>query len=169
MSILKWQSNSSSNFESFFIVMTYNSSINLKLAHFLLWTKESHQGPNFDTFKWSGKNLPNFSYQFSNYKSLFLRILHHSSVPWKITPLYFFSSNNIYFAQKEPIKVKIFETECSGQNLSNSSCQFWNDKLIPYQILNHSSMSWKMTPLHFFSLNNIYFAQKKRIKVSECS
>ena len=32
---------------------------------------------------------------------------------------------NTYFAQKEPIKVKIFETfECSGQNLSNSLCQF---------------------------------------------
>ena len=29
---------------------------------------------------------------------------------WKITLLYFFSSNNTYFAQKEPIKVKIFET-----------------------------------------------------------
>ena len=156
MSILKWQSNSSSNFESFFIVMTYNSSINLKLAHFLLWTKESHQGPNFDTFKWSGKNLPNFSCQFSNYKSLFLRILHHSSVPWKITPLYFFSSNNIYLTQKEPIIVNIFETfECSGQNLSNFSCQFWNDKLIPYQILYHSSVSWKIIPPYFFSSKNI--------------
>ena len=170
MSILKCQSNSSSNFASFFIVMTYNSSINFKLGHFLLWTKESHQGPNFDTFKCSGKNLPNFSGQFSNHKLLFLRILHYSSVPWKITPLFFFSSNNLYFAQKEPIKVKIFETsECSGQNLSNSLCQFWNDKLIPYQILHHSSVSWKMTNLHFFSLNNIYFAQKKRIKVSEYS
>ena len=55
---------------------------------------------------------------------------------WKIPPLYFFSSNNIYFAQKESIKVKILETfECSGQNLSNSLCQFWNDKSIPLQIL----------------------------------
>ena len=44
-----------------------------------------------------------------------------SSVSWKIIPLYFFSSSNIYFAQTGPIKVKIFETfECSGQNLSNS-------------------------------------------------
>ena len=117
----------------------------------------------------SGQNLSNSSCQFWNNKSI-LQILYHSSEPWKIISLYFFSSNNIYVVQKEPIKVKIVETlECSGQNLSNSSCQFWNDKLIPYQILNHSSMSWKMTPLHFFSLNNIYFAQKKRIKVSECS
>ena len=85
---------------------------------------------------------------------------------WKITPLYFFSSNNIYFAQKEPIKVKIFETfECSGQNLSNSLCQFWNDKSIPLQILYPPSVSWKITPLYFFSSNNIYFAQKEPLKV----
>ena len=35
--------------------------------------------------------------------------MYPSSVSWKITPLYFFSSNNIYFAQKEPIKLNIFE------------------------------------------------------------
>ena len=117
----------------------------------------------FDTFKCSGQTLLNSLCQFWN-KSIPLQILHPSSVSWKITPLYFFSSNNIYFAQKEPIKVKIFETECSGQNLSNSSCQFWNDKLIPFQILYHSSVSWKITPLYFFCSNKIYFAQKEPIK-----
>ena len=100
---------------------------------------------------------------------------HHSSISWKITPLYFFSSSNIYFAQKKPIKVNIFETfECSGQNLSNSLCQFWNNKSISLQILYPSSVSWKITPLYFFSSNNIYFVQKKLIKVKtfetfECS
>ena len=45
----------------------------------------------------------------------------------------FFSSNNIYFAQKEPIKVKIFETfKHTDQNLSNSLCQFSNDKSINF-------------------------------------
>ena len=39
-------------------------------------------------------------------RSVFIQILHHYSVSWKITPLYFFSSNLIYFGQKEPIKVK---------------------------------------------------------------
>ena len=120
----------------------------------------------------------------------------------------FFSSNNIYFAQKEPIKGKIFETsKCSlknfmapfygwgstasrleplrggsllfttkfpevpgthfidlgrmkgrpwshpavlntgpldwesSQTMSNSSCQFSNDKSIPLQILYHPSVS----------------------------
>ena len=86
---------------------TYNSSVNFKLKHFLLWTKGSHQSPNFDTFKCSGENLPNSSCHFPSNKSVFLQILHHSSVSWKITPLYFFSSNNIHFAQKKPIEVKI--------------------------------------------------------------
>ena len=89
------------------------------------------------------------------------------SVSWKRTPLYFFSSNNIYFPQKEPIKMTIFETfECSGQILSNSLCQFWNDKLIHLQILYPSSVLWKIIPLYFFSSKNIYFAEKEPIKMT---
>ena len=104
--------------------------------------------------------------QFWNDKSLPLQILYPSSVSWKITPLYFFSSNNIYFAQKEPIKMKIFETfECSGQILSNSFCQFWNDMSIPLQIFYLFSVSWKVIPLYFFSSKNTNFAQKEPSKM----
>ena len=115
------------------------------------------------------------SCQFWNNKLIPLQTLYPSSVSWKITPLYFLSSNYIYFAQKEPVKVKFFDTfECSGQNLSNSFCQFWNDKSIPLQILYPFSVSWKIAPLYFLSWNNIYFAQKELIKVNlfdtfECS
>ena len=162
MSILKWQVNLSSNFTSFFIVMTYNSSINFKLIHFLLWTKGSHQGPNFDTFKCSRENLPNFSYHSLNHKSVFLRILtakYDSSVLFYLI--------KYILCSKEPIKLKTFATiDCSGQSLSNSSYQFWNDKLIPYQVLYHSLVSWKITTMYFFSSNNIYFAQKERMKVN---
>ena len=175
MSVLKRQVNSSSNFALFFIVMTHNSSANFKVIPFLLWTKGSNQSSNFDTFKCSGENFPNYSCHFPSNKTVFLQILHHYSVSWKITPLYFFSWINIYFPQKAPIKLKIFETfECSGQHLSNSLCQLWNDKSIPLQILYPSSVSWKITPLEFFSSNNIYFARKETIKVKifetfECS
>ena len=78
--------------------------------------------PPFYFLKWnrcfSGcENLPNSSCHFGKHKSIFLQILHQSSVPSNITPLYFFSSNIIYFVQKDPIKVQIFETfEFSGQN-----------------------------------------------------
>ena len=61
-----------------------------------------------------------------NLVSLFSFMKDYSSV--------LFSSNNTYFAQKESIKVNMFETsECSGQILLNSLCQFWN-KSIPLQI-----------------------------------
>ena len=113
--------------------------------------------------------MPNSSCCFPSNKSIPVQILYPSSFSRKITPLYFFSSNNIYFAQKKIIKVKIFENfECSGQNLSNSLRQFWNDKTIPLQILYPYSISWKITSLHFFSSNNIYFPQKEHIKMKIC-
>ena len=87
--------------------MTQNSSVNFKLIHFLLWIKRYHLNPNFETFKCSGENFPYSSSHFPNQKSVFLQILHHSSVSWKVTSLYFFKSNVIYFAQKEPIKKEI--------------------------------------------------------------
>ena len=133
--------------------------------HALFWTKGSHQSPNFDTSKCSGENLPNSWCHFPNHKSVFLQTLHDSSVPWKITPLYLFRSNVKYFARKEPVKVQILETfECSDQNSPNS-CHFWNNKLVFLQILHHSSVSWDITPLYFFSWNFIYFQQKELIKV----
>ena len=120
----------------------------------------------FEAFKCSGQILSNSLCQFWNDKSIPLQILNLSSVSWKIIPRYFFSSNDTYFAQKEPIKVEIFETfECSGQILLNSLCQFWNDKSIPLQILYLSSVSWKIITLYFFSSKNIYFAQKKPSKM----
>ena len=121
-------SHSSSNFALFFIFMTHNSSANFKVIPFLLWTKGSHQCPNFDindTFKCSGENFPNFSNLFSNQKSFFLQNLHISSRSWKVTPLYLCSSNNINLGHKEPIKTQICYTlERLGQNLWISLCQF---------------------------------------------
>ena len=76
MSILKWQINSSSNFASFFIVITHSSFVNFRLIHFLLCAKEFHQSPNFDTFECSDENFSNFLCHFSNNKSVFLQILH---------------------------------------------------------------------------------------------
>ena len=120
----------------------------------------------FETFECSGEILSNALCQFWNNESITLQILYPSLVSWKITPLYFFGSSNIYFARKQLIKVKIFETfKCSGQNLSNSLPQFLNNKSIPLEILYPSSVSWKVTPLYFFGSSNIYFAQKEHIKM----
>ena len=120
----------------------------------------------FETFKCSGQILSNSLCQFWNDESIPLQILYPSSVSWRITPLYFFSSNNIYFAHKEPIKIKIFETfKCSGQNSSKSSCQFWNDKSIPLQVLHHSSFSWHITPLWILSWYFFNFGLKDPINI----
>ena len=127
--------------------------------------------PPFNFLKWNRyfsawENLENSSCNFWKHDSVFLQILHHPSVSWNITPLYFLSSNIRYFPRKEPIKVQIFETfECSGQNLSNSSCKFWNNKSIPLQILHHSSASWNITPLWIFTSYIFYFGYKDPIKV----
>ena len=119
----------------------------------------------FETFECSGQILSNFLCQFWNDELIPLQILYRSSVSWKITPLYFFSSKNIYFAQKEHIKMKIFETfKSSGQNPSNISCQFWNDKPIPLQILHHYSLSWHITPLWILSSCFFYFRLNDPIK-----
>ena len=101
-------------------------------------------------FECSSQTLSNSLCQFRNDKSIPLQILNPSSVSWKIISLHFFSSNNIYFVRKEPIKVKLFETfECSGQNFSNSLYRFRNDKSIPLQILYLSSVSWKINSMYF--------------------
>ena len=140
MSILK-QVSSCSNFVSFFVAMKGNSTLNFKMTHFLLWTTGSHQSSTCDTFKCSGKNLPNSSYHFPSNKSVFLQILHHSSMSWKITPFYFFSSNNMYFAQKDPVKVKIFwDYWVLRSKFVKFRLQFWNDKSVSLKIFYPSSV-----------------------------
>ena len=102
--------------------------------------------------------MPNSSCHFPNHKSVVLQVLHHSSVSWKITSLYFFRWNIQYFAQQEPIKVQIFQTfECSGQNSPNS---FLKQQISFFQILHHFSGLWYITPLYF-----LYFQQKEPIKL----
>ena len=152
------------------ISLYFFSSKNIYFAQ-----KEPIKKKIFETFECSSQILSNFLCQFWNNKLNPLQTLYPCLVSWKIIPLCFFSSKNIYFAQKEPIKMKILETfECLGQILSNSLCQFWNDKSIPFQILYPSSVSWKIILLYFFSSKNIYFAQKEPIKMKifetfECS
>ena len=149
-SILNWQVNSFSIFALFVIVMTHNSLVNVKLIYFLLSIKRSHKVPIFSPLNVLWQTFAKFLMLFLKAQFSFASIFHQYSVPSNITPLYFFSSNIIYFGQKQSIKVQIFEIfECSGQNLSNSSCQFWTDKSIPPQILLHSPLSWHNSPVSF--------------------
>ena len=107
----------------------------------------------FETFECSGQILSNSLCQFLNDKLIPVQILVSLFSFMKDNSSVFFNSNNIHFAQKENIKMKILKTfKCSGENSSNSSCQFWNEKSIPLQILHHSSSSWHITLLWIFKL-----------------
>ena len=108
-------------------------------------------------FQLVNKNLQNSSCHFRKYKSVFLQILHQSSLESNITPLYFFSSNIIYYGQKQPIQVQIFKIfKCSTHNISNYSCQFWIDKSVPLRILHYSSFSWHIASL-LISSSHIFY------------
>ena len=125
--------------------------------HFILWTKGSHENTNFDTFKCSDENLLNSSCHFPNYKSVFLQILHDSLVSWYITPLHFFRSKVIYFAQKGPIKVTKLLSFLK-QKISFSS------NFAPlFSIMRHiSSILFLAETLHTFSkssLSNYQFGE----------
>ena len=89
------------------------------------------------------------------------------SVLWKITPLYFFSSISIYFAQKELIKMKVFETlsaqvkfcQIPSANFETTS-RFLSKFCTPLQFYE------RLFLCTFFSAKNIYFAEKESIKMT---
>ena len=123
------------------------------------------QSPNFETYACSAENLPNSTSHFPNQKSVFLQILHHSSVSWTITPLYFFGLNvRLCIAGTSEStnfsKISQIWPECSVQNLLNS-CHFWKRKPVFF-----SSFSSLFSVMRYhFSWNFIYFKQMEPIKV----
>ena len=131
MSILNGRVNFFLNFASVFIFMTHNSPADFKLIHFLLWINEFYQSSIFATFKQALVKIykiPRIIFESTN----------QYSVLWNITPLFSFSSKIVYCGQNQPIKVQSFGIfDFSGQNSSNSSCQFWTAKSIPNHFLHH--------------------------------
>ena len=141
-SILKRQVSSSSVFVSFSIVMTDNFSVNFTVIQVLLWAKGSHQSSNFDTFECSGENLPNSSCHFPSNKSVFLQILHHSSMSWEITPLYFLAQTIYTLLKRSPLKWKFLRLSSAQVKI----CQ------IPYATFETTSrfLSKFYIPLQFY-------------------
>ena len=78
--------------------------------------------------------------------------------------MYILSPYIFYFGQKDPFKVRILALLSALVKICQSTCHFPSKKLVFLQILDRSWTSWKITPLYFFSSNNIYFAQKDPIK-----
>ena len=71
----------------------------------------------------------------------------------QISKLFFQLSFHIYSSLAQ----ETFESSVKNFSL----CQFWNNKLIPLQILYPSSVSWKTTPLYFFLAQTIYSLLKR--------
>ena len=103
------------------------------------------------------QNSSNCSCQFWAEKSIPLQFLHHSSFSWHITALYILSSNIFNVWQKNPIKVPILRHTSALVKI----CQIPH---VIFQILHHSLVSWKITPLHFSRSNITYFSRKEPIK-----
>ena len=91
--------------------------------------------------------------------------MHHLSVSWHIIPLKF-SSWNITFVQKEPMKVQIFRflsVLMKVHPIPHVSFETTRSRFI--QILHHCSVSSNIIPFYFFYLKLLYFGQKELIKV----
>ena len=135
--------------------MRHNSPVNFKLKYVQLWTKESHQ------------KFAKFFMLFSKPKLVFLQILDHSLVSWKIIPLHFVRSNITTKNQSKceflgllsaRIILVIFETT------NQFSFKFVYQSWVPSNI----------TSLYFQSWSIIYFGRRQPIKVQifeifECS
>ena len=76
--------------------------------HFLLWTLGSHKNTNFDIFKCSDENLVNSSSHFPNHMSVFLQILHDSSVSWNMLLCTFLGQTLYTLHTRDQSKCKCF-------------------------------------------------------------
>ena len=146
MSILNWQVNSSSNFISFFIVMTQNSLVNFKLIHFLLWIKWSHQSRNYMTFERAMAKIyliPHVIFestsQFSfKFVSIFSAIKHNSFI------LFLAQTLHTLF-KRSPLQCKFLRFLSSLVKIRH--IPHVNFELASQFLFNCESMSWHITPL----------------------
>ena len=148
MSSLEPRVSFSSNFASLFSVMRHNSSTSLYTLD-----KRSPSKWKFSDFRL----LANSLCYFSSHMSVFHWILHHPSVSWHRIPLKC-SNWNICFRQKEPISVQFFRLLNALMKVHPIPHAIFETARSGFiQILYHCLVSWKITPLYFFSSNSIYF------------
>ena len=95
------------NFASPFSFTSHNSYEILYLKHYMFGQKEPIKVQFFRFLRVLMKVHLILYAIFETARSGFIQIWHHCSVSWKITPLYFCSSNLAYFGQKEPIEKKV--------------------------------------------------------------
>ena len=105
------------------------------------------------------ENSPNFSYYFSNLKSVFLQSLHHSWVSWETS----LSCKFICFGQKEPIKVQIFRLSTTHIKIHRTSRHF--SFMSNFSFKFHITLQCHHIKLLYDFLAEIFFRKKESIKV----
>ena len=93
----------------------------------------------------------------------FIKILYDSSVSWKIN-LHFLAQTSYTLDTKSSSKWNFPNFEWLGENSPNSACHTWNCKSYFLQTFHHSSVSWEITLLYFFSWLLISFAKSNPSK-----
>ena len=154
---LYWTLKKNTHLDSFF--RNFRSSC----FELLFWFSSTILLSKMKYFFSTWENLSNSSCHFWKLKSVFLQILNQYSVPSNITPLYFFCSKIIYFGQKLPIKVQIFQTfESKFVKIPDVNFEVTSQFLYKFFIILQCDYT---TPPYFFSSNIIYPGQKQAIKV----
>ena len=153
-----------SSFASLFSVMKDNSSVFLSLKPCILWTKRAYQKEIFRLLSGWVKihQIPHVIFETT--RSWFIQVLHHCSVSWKITLLYFCPSNLVYFGQKEPIKKKFSDFWVVGWKFIKFLMSYLKSQFS--FSLNFESLFIVMKEIlqYFFSWSFIWFGQKEPIK-----
>ena len=95
--------------------------------------------------------------------------MHHSSMLWEITLLYFFSWNLIYFLQKEPIKVQKFKlliVQMKFHQICNALIGFFCWKYIKFQLKKYRGViyiSWYWKVMQNLKKNQFIVSKMTRI------
>ena len=134
----------------------------------MLWTKRARQCTIFRLLGALVKVYPILHAVFETTRSGFLQILHHCSVSWRITPLYFFSSNLIYFEQIGHWS-EIFRLLSGWVKIHQIPYVIFETTSFFLKTLHHSSMSWRYVFCTFVAKTLYYFYKRSppQYKVSD--
>ena len=130
----------------------------------MLCTKRAHQCTIFILLGALKKFHPFPHAIFEIARSVFIQILHHCSVSWRISTLHFLAQISYTLDRNSPLKCNFWTFEWLGENPPNSSYHIWNHKSA-FVTFHHSSMLWEISLLYFFSWNFIWVLQKEPTKV----
>ena len=108
----------------------------------------------------SGENLSYSSIYFP--KLVFLQVLHHFLVSWKITPLYFFSSNITGMDQSKCKFLRLLSTRIKIHQIL---VIFETTDQFSFKFIYQCWVPSNTARLYFLSCSIIYLGQKQPIKV----